>query len=187
LDGPLQDDAVLALGRIGGPRGSKMLPLVQKPSVEVAAALKAAECLLGDLCASHVEWLANAARIPAARPEAIRAAVAGLSVVAQSDAAARISLIRLADGAPGRLRNEAALALAAVALRDPTNLITWLGQAPEEDRTLAIDLLREGFDSLEEDFAEEQFYAAARAAYWDASDGSAARAIAATLINRLDF
>lgn len=187
LNGPLQDDAVLALGRIGDARALKILPSLEKPSVDVAAAMKAAECLLGHPCASHIESLASAVRGPAAQPAAIRAAVAGLGAIARGDGAARLVLIRLADGGEGRLRNEVALAFAAVALRDPTNLIAWLTQALDGDRALAIDLLREGYDSLEEDFAEEQFYAAARAAYWRAGEGSAARAVAAALIDRLDF
>lgn len=98
-----------------------------------------------------------------------------------------MALIRLADGATGRLRNEVAIALSAVALRQPSDVVAWLAQPSDDERSLAIDLLREGFDSLEEDFAEEQFYAAARAAYWSAADGSAARSVAAALIDRLDF
>jgi hypothetical protein len=50
-----------------------------------------------------------------------------------------------------------------------------------------VELLREGFESLEEDFAEEQFFAAARASYWAAPDGAATRTVAATLIDRLEF
>ena len=48
-------------------------------------------------------------------------------------------------------------------------------------------MLKDGFDSLEEDFAEEQFFAAVRAGYWRATDGSAGRSLAATLIRRLEF
>jgi hypothetical protein len=52
---------------------------------------------------------------------------------------------------------------------------------------LGIELLREGFESLEEDFAEEQFFGAARAAYWQAAEASPGRTINATLIDRLEF
>jgi len=43
--------------------------------------------------------------------------------------------------------------------------------------------------ALEEDFAEEQFFAAARAAYWKADERSTvtARTVVATLIDRLEF
>ena len=61
------------------------------------------------------------------------------------------------------------------------------GRARTDVRARAIDLLHEGFDSLEEDFAEEQFFAVARAAYWKAPDGSPDRTVAATLIDKLEF
>jgi len=48
-------------------------------------------------------------------------------------------------------------------------------------------MLKDGFDSLEEDFAEEQFFASVRAGYWRAADGSAGRSLASTLIERLEF
>jgi hypothetical protein len=48
-------------------------------------------------------------------------------------------------------------------------------------------MLKDGFDSLEEDFAEEQFFAAVRAGYWRAAEGSSARTLAETLIQRLEF
>jgi hypothetical protein len=54
-------------------------------------------------------------------------------------------------------------------------------------RSRATELLREGFESLEEDFAEEQFFAVARAAYWNAAEGSATRTLTATLIDKLEF
>ena len=41
--------------------------------------------------------------------------------------------------------------------------------APAATRSAAIELLKDGFDDLEEDFGEEQFFAAARAAYWKAA------------------
>jgi hypothetical protein len=47
--------------------------------------------------------------------------------------------------------------------------------------------MHEGFESLEEDFAEEQFYAAARAAYWAAPETSEQRALTASLIDKLEF
>ena len=66
-------------------------------------------------------------------------------------------------------------------------MIAWLVDAPDVLRTAAVDLLREGFESLEEDFAEEQFFGAARAAYWKAPEGSAGRTITAALIEKLEF
>jgi hypothetical protein len=47
--------------------------------------------------------------------------------------------------------------------------------------------MKDGFASLEDDFAEEQFYAATRAMYWQAAENSPTRALAATIIQRLEF
>src|SRR5687767_2573964 len=85
---------------------------------------------------------------------------------------------------PGRLRGDVAVTLGTMALRRPQETIKWLAEAPADRRTRAIELLREGFESLEEDFAEEQFFAAARATYWAAPEGSATRTLAASLIDR---
>lgn len=111
-DGPLQDDSVLALGRIGDRRALATLSSLTSPSSDVAAVLQAAQCLLGDACASRVDWLVQTAR-HAARPEAVGSAVAALGIVAQDDAAARAALIGLADGATEHLRHEMALAVSA--------------------------------------------------------------------------
>jgi hypothetical protein len=190
LDGPLQDDAVLALGRIGGEAGSKALAAlasVEQVSPGADAARRAAQCLLGKECASQIDWLAGAAENAAGRPEASRAAVGALAAVAQEYPTARLVMLRLGTTPGGRLREEAAMALSSVALRRQDDTVAWLAAISEEERTLAIDLLREGFERLEEDFAEEQFFAAARAAYWQAEEGSTARGVTATLIDRLEF
>ena len=60
-------------------------------------------------------------------------------------------------------------------------------RAPQKNREAAITLLKDGFDDLEEDFGEEQFFAAARATYWKAADGSETRALSSLLIQRLEF
>jgi hypothetical protein len=86
-----------------------------------------------------------------------------------------------------RLRRDVAFAFSGVALRRPDDIILWLGRAPDDVRARAIDLLRDGFESLEEDFAEEQFFAVARAAYWNAAEASATRTLTATLIDKLEF
>jgi hypothetical protein len=113
--------------------------------------------------------------------------VAALGAVARHDDDARAVLISLADGAPERLRHEVALALSMVALRQSAETMAWLAGSRDDVRTLAIELLRDGFEALEEDFAEEQFFAAARAAYWKAGEGSTARTVVATLVDKLEF
>jgi len=187
IDGPLQDDAVLALGRIGDRRAVPALASLTSASQQVAPALQAAQCLLGDNCAARINWLMQTARTPGARPETARAAVAALGAVAsQGDSTAVDALIGLEREATGRFRGDLASAFAAVALRRPGDIILWLGRAADDVRARAIDLLREGFERLEEDFAEEQFFAVARAAYWSAA-GAETRSLTATLIDTLEF
>ena len=87
----------------------------------------------------------------------------------------------------GVLRDQSAIGLATVAVMDPDSVLGWLDRSPPASRESAIALLKDGFDDLEEDFGEEQFFAAARAAYWKAADGSATRALSSLLIQRLEF
>ena len=83
-------------------------------------------------------------------------------------------------------REEAALAVATIALRQPSQMLAWLeANAPARDAMVA--LLRDGFDMLEEDLAEEAFFASTRATYWTSTDTSQMRAITATLIDKLEF
>ena len=186
LDGPLQDDAALALGRIGGDRASKALATLGKPSPGAEAAFAAAQCLLAGDCSSQINWLSDVANT-STRPEVIRAAASALGAVAREHQAARTALLRLGATGRGGVRDEAALALSSVALRQSDDVVAWLSVITENERALAIELLREAFDRLEEDFAEEQFFAAARATYWNADEGSPARTVTATLIDRLEF
>lgn len=188
VDGPLQDDAVLALGRIGDARAVPTLASVTDGSREVIPALQAAQCLLGDACDARIAWLAQAAVTPPTHPETARAAVAALGAVAsQGHAAAIAALVGLKNDEAGRVRGDVALALSGAALRRPNDIVLWLGRAEGTDRASGIDLLREGFEGLEEDFLEEQFFAHARAAYWNAPEGSATRTLAAALIDQLEF
>jgi hypothetical protein len=112
--------------------------------------------------------------------------VAAIGVIAaQADVAATEALVVLGT-APG-LGNDAAVAFGGLSVRNPDHVIAWLEGAAESTRTAAVALLRAGFEALEEDFAEEQFYAAARARYWSSPEGSVTRAVTAALIDKLDF
>jgi len=186
-DGPLQDDAVLALGRIGDRRAVPTLASLTNAAQEVTPALQAAQCLLGDNCEARIGWLTEAARSPGARPETARAAVAALGATASQGNSAAVDALIALENEGARLRRDVAFAFSGVALRRPDDIILWLGRAPDDVRARAIDLLRDGFESLEEDFAEEQFFAVARAAYWNAAEGSATRTLTATLIDKLEF
>ena len=106
---------------------------------------------------------------------------------ARGDTAAATTLVTLATTGSPAVRRDATLAFAGFALRRAPFTIDWLVRAPGDVQGSAIDVLHEGFDSLEEDFTEEQFFATTRAAYWKAIDGSPDRTLMATLIDRLEF
>jgi len=190
LDGPLQDDAVLAIGRIGDKRGLLGLADLQRnASRTLQPSIAAAICLLGSNCSSHVAFLTESLRFAIANPgyqELLRAAAGGLSAVAvagNQEAAATL----FERGGPTRDPERAAIALAigTLALRNTTLTL----KALEGQKALdpAIELLREAFDMLEEDMEEERFYVTVRRAYWAAAASSPARKIADILIQKLEF
>jgi HEAT repeat protein len=191
LDGPLQDDAALALGKIGDKRAlstlaelQKSVPRSRQPSV--AAAI----CLLGLDCSSHEEFLAQTLTYADKNPgyqDMLRAAAAGLAAMAvagHADAADALFEI----GVPARddsTRAPAALAVATVALRNTPLLLSTLEK--RKDRPASMDLLAEGFDMLEEDLDKETFFAFVRKTYWASPEGSPARGLMQALIGKLDF
>lgn len=194
IDGPLQDDAVMALGRIGPDRqllpGLDSIPEPDDPPDVLELAHRAAWCLVekdDTACSAHVEVLGRVLADPKAAAEAMRAAARGLSAVAADGN--REALMWLVDVSAGSkaAEAEASLALGGAALRNPAHVIMWLAETSDATRTRAIERLTEGFQRLEEEFAEEQFFAAARSAYWKAAEGSAARTTIAALINKLEF
>lgn len=187
LEGPLQDDAVLALGRIGGTRAAAALAKIPKPAADLALTIRGAQCLLGDRCDAAITLLADTAGAAGASSSVIRAAVTALAAIGASrNDAATAALAGLASRGAA-VRDQVMLGFATVAVRNPDHVIGWLDTAPGPVRTAATELLKEGFEDLDEDFGEEQFFAAARAAYWKAGDGTSARALAGTLIQTLDF
>jgi len=190
LEGPLQDDAVLAIGRIGDKRGLPVLAqLQQKSPRHLQPSLAAAICLLGSNCASHKGYLLETVKFTIVNPgfqDLLRAAAGGLAALAVSgDTEAAAVLFE--QGAPTQDPQRAAIALAigTVALRKPAVLLQVLEK--QQDLGAATELLREAFDMLDEDFEEERFFVTVRRAYWAAPEGSAARKVAETLIQRLEF
>jgi hypothetical protein len=186
LEGPLQDDAILALGRIGGERARAALAAHANASASLMPAVHAARCLAGDRCEDAVEAIVEAAGAPG-RSAVLVAAMAGLSALASEGTSMGTAALVTLGQAGGEVRDEAALALAAAAVRNPAHVIAWLDAASDAVRAPALALMKVGFEDLEEDFGKEQFYAAARASYWAAAEGSAGRRLAATLIQTLEF
>ena len=159
-DGPLQDAAVMAVGKIGDTSSVGALTGLQRTAQpQVQPAVTAAICLLGSNCESQRESLVRTLtptdRNPGFR-EVLRAAAFGLSALAvNGDVEAGRALFATGVPAVDPTRAPVALALAGLAVRQPAALVTLVQE--RQDRDQSIELLREGFDRLEDDFSEEQF------------------------------
>jgi hypothetical protein len=190
LEGPLQDDAALALGKIGDKRALETLATLQRTAPRPAQpAIATGICLLGVNCESHVSYLIDTLKFSEKNPgfqELSRGAAAGLGALAvagRPDAAQ--ALVDLGVPSQDPTRAPVSLALATVALRNTALTMTMLEKHP--DRQNAIVLLAEGFDLLEEDLDKERFFAFTRRTYWESPDKSPRRALMQTLIGKLDF
>jgi HEAT repeat protein len=189
LDGPLQDDAALALGKIGDKRALETLAAIQRTAPRPAQpSIATAVCLLDVNCESHVSYLVDTLKFADQNPgfqELLRAAAAGLGALAVAGhAEAAQALVDLGVPSKDPTRSPVALAMATVALRNTSFMMTLL---EKPDRENAIVLIAEGFDMLEEDLDKERFFAFARRAYWESPDSSPRRGLMQTLIGKLDF
>ncbi|MDQ3070076.1 MAG: hypothetical protein M3R55_10150 [Acidobacteriota bacterium] len=190
LDGPLQDDAALALGKIGDRKYLATLAEIQRTAPrDRQPSIAAAICLLGVNCPAHEKYLADALRFGISNDgyqPLLRSAAGGLGALA---IAGRTSALEtLVDaGIPSKdpARAAIALALGTVAMRNTTMLLEWV--AGRTDIDAVADLLGEAFDMLEEDLDEERFYVTVRRAYWQAPEGSPVKAAAEALIRKLEF
>jgi HEAT repeat protein len=190
LDGPLQDDAVVALARINDPKGLAVVigqqgkaPKIRQP------AIAAAICLFGRNCDSHERFIAETLTFTTknmGHQELARSASEAFGVLAGAGrAGAWDALVAIGEPSVDPVRAPIALAMAAAAVADPPGLLGALERAP--DPKGALLLLRDGFDMLSEDLAEERFYARIRALYWQAADGSPARARIQRVMTTLEF
>jgi len=190
LDGPLQDDAILAVGKIGDKKSLDTLAALQRTAPRnIQPTIATAICLLGINCSSHQSYLEQSLKF-SMETDGYRdllhgstRGLAALAIAGSADAATQL----IEYGGPSRDPGRAAIALAlgTVALRN-TPLFLKVLQA-DADPKPAIVLLGESFDMLEEDLEEERFYATVRRGYWAAPENSPARKIAEALIQTIDF
>ncbi|MFN7980304.1 MAG: HEAT repeat domain-containing protein [Vicinamibacterales bacterium] len=189
-DGPLVDDAALALGKIGDKRALETLSGLQRTAPRtMQPSVAAGICLLGVNCGSHENYLAQTLKFSDQNigfQELLRGAAAGLGALGVGGRESAVTAL-FDVGIPSRdpTRSPVALALATVALRNTPLMLTVLKAAPAQAD--AIALMAEGFDMLEEDFEKERFFAAVRRQYWSASEQSADRRLMQSLIGKLDF
>ncbi|MGE3579175.1 MAG: hypothetical protein AB7I25_12015 [Vicinamibacterales bacterium] len=184
--GPLRDVAAMALARIGGPEAETALASVTDRNAGVELVLRVSQAVAAGKVAEGREAVQRIWPSSAALGIADQAAQL-LALAAERGDDVAVSLLVEAGVAGARdLRDHAAVALGVFALRAPDALLAWMA-AHEGQRAGALALVKDGFDLLEEDVAEEAFYAAVRASYWKAADGSPVRASAAALIDGLEF
>jgi HEAT repeat protein len=190
LDGPLQEDAILAMGKIGDKRALPALVDLQKTAGRVRQpAVAASICLLGVNCESHQKFVIDTMRFAVANigfQDLLRAASRALAAIAVSgrmDAATAL----VDAGIPARdpARSPIALAFGTVALRNTPLTVTLFG-ARADLRDAAL-LLRDAFDMLEEDYEKERFFSTVRRGYWQAPVGTPERKIADALVQALEF
>jgi HEAT repeat protein len=190
VEGPLQDDAAVALGKIGDKRALDTLAGLQRTAPRsTQPSIATAICLLDVNCESHQSYLVETLKFSDKNPgfeELLRGAAAGLGALAVSGRAeAARALVEIGVPAKDPMRAPVSLALATVALRNTPLTLAMLEQlASRED---AIVLMAEGFDMLEEDLDKERFFALARRTYWESTDSAPRRALMQTLIGKLDF
>lgn len=190
LDGPLQDDAAIALGKIGDKRAVETLSALQSSAPrQRQPAIAAGICLLDVNCGSHEGYLVDTLKFSDQNPgyqELLRGAASGLGALAINGRESAAQAL-LTIGIPSRdpTRAPVALALGATALRNTTLMLRIL--ETHSDRAKAIGLIGEGFDMLEEDLDKERFFALVRRTYWESKEGSQTRDLMQTLIGNLDF
>lgn len=190
LTGPLQVDAVIALGKLKDQRAMETLALLQRSAPrESQPTIAAAICLLGINCESHVAYLIETLRFAEKNvgyQELLRNTVAALVALANSgNAQALTALVEVGVGSVDPPRAPMALGIATVAIRNTELMLSFLEGYTNADA--AISLVAEGFDMLEEDYEEESFFAAVRRRYWQAAEGSPTRRIGQALIEKLEF
>jgi HEAT repeat protein len=190
LDGPLQDDAITALGRLGDASTLTVLAALQaRLPREMQPTVSAALCLQGIDCAARLAYLASTLDFAAATPgyEALlRGAVHGLAVLASTGNEKALATmfdegIRSREAARGPI----ALGVGLVALRRADVVMKVLGQ--RSDPGPALELLRDAFDMLSEDFEEERFAFEIRRMLAAPSADASVRRLGERLLTELEY
>ncbi|ODS59071.1 MAG: hypothetical protein ABS36_02680 [Acidobacteria bacterium SCN 69-37] len=190
LDGPLQDDTVTAIGRIGDVSTRNVIAGLQAAgSREIQPGVSAALCLLQVDCEARIRFVIETLRFAVSSDRQIpllRGAVHAAGVLASAGhTEAFEAVIDTALASTGAVRDALTLGLGSIVLRQPA-----LALQTFEARRQAPDvaaLFQDSFDMLSEDFDEEQLGADVRRAFWAAAEGSARRTAAASLLDALEF
>jgi hypothetical protein len=190
LEGPLQDDASIALGKMGDKRALETLAALQRSAPRATQpSLAAAICLLGVNCEAHENFIIETLKFADQNPgfqELLRSAAGGLAALGVAGRAASAQVL-FDLGIPSRdpTRAPVALAVGMVALRNTPVMMKVL--EGHRNRANALSLLAEGFDMLEEDLDKERFFVFARRTYWASEQTSPTRRLMETIIGELNF
>lgn len=190
LDGPLQDDAVTALGRIGDKSVLPDISALQKDGPrQLQPTVSAALCLLGVDCDARLTFVSDTLRFAATAPDRLdllRGSVHAAGVLARSGHAGIFeTMVDAALRSDGAARDTLTLGVGTVILRNPDVALELY-----EARQLAPEigaLYLDAFDMLAEEFDKEQFGAAIRRLLWTSPEGSPRRQSASALLDALEF
>lgn len=190
LDGPLQDDAITAIGQIGRTSSRGAIAALQKSAPpELQPTVSAALCLLELDCPARVKFVIETLRFAAAADRQLpllRGAVHAAGILAGAGhEAAFDAMIDAALSADGAVRDTITLGVGNVILEHPL-LALQLFEARKEPAAVA-GVFRDAFDMLAEDFDKEQFGAEVRRQLQTAPEGAARRQAAASLLDALEF
>ena len=199
-EGPLRDDAVLALGKIGDKRALQVVAAAQIDAVTVDSEnprmlpiVSAAACLLGTDYENQIQYVVEALRygltadsddLSLLRAASMAAAAVSMAGRQGSTTALR-ALIDVGVEAADPIRAPIALAVGTVALRTPATMASAL--ADRNDLRPSLLLLRDAFDMLDEDMAEERFYVLMRNNFWGETENSVTRSVAEAAMEILEF
>lgn len=199
-DGPLRDDALLALGKIGDTRAVGSLAVVQADADEtLQPVVSAAACLLDVDYESQFRYVADvlgysAQTVDGDNQALLRSAASGLAALAIAGNRDAIEVLFDTGVTAGdQARAPIAISIGTVAFRNPAIVRHALvgrstrTQDPSSGPEDELMLLRDAFDLLDEDFAEERFYVLMRGDYWAAPEGSDGQAVAEAAIRILEF
>ena len=190
LDGPLQDDAITAMGKLGDLSLRPTMAALQKSAPpEGQPTISAALCLLGIDCPGQRAYLLRTLAFAAANQgyqPLLRGVVHGFGMLAmRGDEAALNALFDAGVPSQDPARAPIALGVGVIALRNPQLLLKVIETRKDFDK--AGDLLQDAFDMLSEDYEEERFYVEIRKAFYAAPEGSARKRVAQALIDKLEF
>ena len=199
-DGPLRDDALLALGKIGDGRAVVSLAAVQAEADESLQPLvSAAACLLDIDSESQFQYVADVLGYGAQTSdgdsqELLRNAATGLAALAVAGNLGAIEvLFDIGITAVDQARAPIAISIGTVAFRNPAivrHALAARGTGAQDSSSVPekeLMLLRDAFDLLDEDFAEERFYVLMRGDYWTSPEGSGNQSVAEAAIRILEF